>query len=183
MSHVWYVSYGSNMSAARLACYLEGGCPPGGNRANPGARDRSLPARSVPVDLPGTTYFADRATHPDDERTPGVLVVRCESALLYFNVGFVRDRLFDMLADRPDPIRLVVFYLGAVPKVDLAGAELVAELHETLASRGVTFRLADAHGEVRAALRRIGFERVHGPLESGQTVHVVVTAWQQQART
>lgn len=27
---VWYVSYGSNMCAARLTCYLEGGCPPGG---------------------------------------------------------------------------------------------------------------------------------------------------------
>lgn len=58
MTQVWYVSYGSNMSAARLACYLEGGCPPGGTRANPGARDRTLPTRSVPVDLPGTTYFA-----------------------------------------------------------------------------------------------------------------------------
>lgn len=58
MSHVWYVSYGSNMSAARLACYLEGGCPPGGSRVNPGARDDSPPVRSVPVDLPGTTYFA-----------------------------------------------------------------------------------------------------------------------------
>lgn len=58
MTHVWYVSYGSNMCAARLACYLEGGCPPGGLRANPGARDRTLPVRSCAVDLPGTTYFA-----------------------------------------------------------------------------------------------------------------------------
>ena len=58
MSHVWYVSYGSNMSAHRLACYIEGGRPPGGSRANPGARDRTLPTRSVPVDLPGRLYFA-----------------------------------------------------------------------------------------------------------------------------
>jgi hypothetical protein len=56
--HVWYVSYGSNMSSARLACYIKGGRPPGGSRTNPGARDRTLPARSVPVDLPGTVYFA-----------------------------------------------------------------------------------------------------------------------------
>jgi hypothetical protein len=57
-SRVWYVSYGSNMSADRLACYIEGGLPPGGSRANPGARDRTFPARSVPVDLPGRLYFA-----------------------------------------------------------------------------------------------------------------------------
>ena len=57
-SKVWYVSYGSNMAAARLACYLEGGSPPGGSRVNPGARDTTPPQRSVAVDLPGTTYFA-----------------------------------------------------------------------------------------------------------------------------
>ncbi len=58
MSEVWYVSYGSNMSAGRLACYIKGGCPPGGTRHNPGARDRTLPARTIPVDLSGTVYFA-----------------------------------------------------------------------------------------------------------------------------
>ena len=57
-SDVWYVSYGSNMSEARLAAYLEGGVPPGGNRPNPGALDSSPPRRSVPVDLPGAVYFA-----------------------------------------------------------------------------------------------------------------------------
>jgi hypothetical protein len=58
MSHVWYVSYGSNMCSARFACYLSGGRPPGGSRVNPGARDRTPPVRIVPVDLPGTVYFA-----------------------------------------------------------------------------------------------------------------------------
>jgi hypothetical protein len=58
MSQVWYVSYGSNMSSARFACYLEGGRPSGGSRTNPGARDPRPPRRSAPVDLPGTLYFA-----------------------------------------------------------------------------------------------------------------------------
>jgi len=61
-SPVWYVSYGSNMSADRLACYIEGGLPPGGSRANPGARDRTRPTRSVPVDLPGRLYFAGESS-------------------------------------------------------------------------------------------------------------------------
>ena len=61
MSQVWYVSYGSNMSTSRLTCYLEGGCPPGGNRVNPGARDATPPVRSAPVDLPGSLYFAGRS--------------------------------------------------------------------------------------------------------------------------
>ena len=55
---VWYVSYGSNMASRRFTCYIAGGRPPGGRRANPGARDRTLPERDIAVDLPGTVYFA-----------------------------------------------------------------------------------------------------------------------------
>jgi hypothetical protein len=55
---VWYVSYGSNMHADRLAAYLAGGTPPGGHRAYPGARDPRPPRRDLPVWLRGGIYFA-----------------------------------------------------------------------------------------------------------------------------
>ncbi len=129
--------------------------------------------------VPGTSYFADRSRHPENERMANVLVVRCESALLYFNVEFVRERLAGILADHPDRVRLVVFFLGSVPKIDLAGAELLSELHRTLRAQGIAFRLAEARGEVRDALRRIGFEEEYGVLESGQTVDVVVSRWRE----
>jgi hypothetical protein len=58
VERVWYVSYGSNMAMARLSAYLQGGVPPGGSRRNPGARDPRLPERDIPVDLPGTVWFA-----------------------------------------------------------------------------------------------------------------------------
>jgi high affinity sulfate transporter 1 len=125
----------------------------------------------------GTTYFADRSRQPDNETITGVLVVRCESALLYFNVDYVRERVFEILGRREDAIRLVVLFLGAVPKIDLAGGEVITDLHRTFRARGVEFCVADAHGEVRDALRRIGFEREHGVLEPGQTVDLVVSRW------
>jgi len=58
---VWYTAYGSNTHAARLACYLAGGRPAGATRGYPGCRDGSPPRRSVPVELPGTVYFATRS--------------------------------------------------------------------------------------------------------------------------
>ncbi len=82
MTQVWYVSYGSNMSSERFTCYLAGGCPPGGSRPNPGARDATPPARSVPLDLPGTTYFAGDSTQWGggvafyDHATPGRTAAR-----------------------------------------------------------------------------------------------------------
>ena len=82
MTHVWYVAYGSNLSLDRLSCYVAGGCPPGGTRTHPGARDRALPARSIPVELPGTTYFAGRSAQWGggvafyDHTTPGRTAAR-----------------------------------------------------------------------------------------------------------
>jgi len=128
--------------------------------------------------IPGTTYFADRSRGEEHERTPGVFVVRCESSLFYFNVEYVRERLLALLAARPDAVRLVVFFLGAVPKIDLAGAQLLSELQRTFRAKDVAFRLADAHGEVRDALRRVDFEQEYdGVLESGQSVDLVVSQW------
>jgi high affinity sulfate transporter 1 len=128
--------------------------------------------------IPGTGIFADRANHPERERVPHVLVTRCESALLYFNVEHVRARLLEFLAAREDDVKLFVLYLGTVPAIDLAGAEFLEGVHRTLTARGIDFRVAETRGEVRDALRRIGFEKVYGPLESGQTVDLVIREWQ-----
>ncbi|MEV5303213.1 histone deacetylase [Amycolatopsis methanolica] len=55
---VWYVGYGSNLHAARLRYYLEGGTPPGGRRSCCGCRDPRRPERVVAHSMPGAVYFA-----------------------------------------------------------------------------------------------------------------------------
>lgn len=57
-THVWYVSYGSNMARDRLACYLQGGRPPGAHVTYPGARDGTPPLAEAGIELPGTIFFA-----------------------------------------------------------------------------------------------------------------------------
>lgn len=57
-TRLWYVSYGSNLCADRLACYLQGGRPEGGRRTYPGARDTSPPTASRATTLPGRVFFA-----------------------------------------------------------------------------------------------------------------------------
>jgi MFS superfamily sulfate permease-like transporter len=144
-------------------------------------RQASRPRLAELAPVPGTAIFADRARHPETAVVSGVVVVRCESALLYFNAEFVRERLLEIVKARPDPVRLVVFAMGTVPKIDLAGAELLTALHRDFRARGIAFRVADAHGEVRDALRRIGFEREHGPIEATHTVAAVVAVWRNPA--
>ena len=109
--------------------------------------------------VPGTTYFADIVRHPENERVPGVIVVRPEGSIVYFNVDHVRDRVAELVAAQTPRPRVVVLMLAAVPFLDLAGCELVAELQKTLAQQGLTLRLAEARDAVCDALRRAGVER------------------------
>src|SRR5262249_34122471 len=117
----------------------------------------------------GSGTFADRTGHPEYTLAAGIAVGRCESALLYFNVDHVRDRVLAHVDARGASIRLLVLHLGTVPRIDLAGATFISDLRKVLAARGIVLQLAEPHGEVRAALRRFGFERDYGPLESGRT--------------
>jgi len=132
--------------------------------------------------VPGTDYFADRVRHPENEREPGVFVFRTESALLYFNSDYVRDEFMKSLAGAGPGVRLAVLHLGTVALADMAGAELLVELHHSLKARGIDFRLAEAHGRLRERLRRIGYDKECGTVEANQTVTDVVSQWKREQR-
>jgi high affinity sulfate transporter 1 len=131
--------------------------------------------------VPGTSHFADLLRHPENERQPDVLVFRVDAALLYFNVDYVRDRLEEAIAARGHGLKLVIFFLGTTPAVDLAGADLLEELRHAFEKRGMEFRLAEARGTVREALQRAGFGG-GGPLPPHQTVEQVIDTWRADRR-
>jgi MFS superfamily sulfate permease-like transporter len=131
--------------------------------------------------VPGTTYFADLSRHPENERVDDVLVVRNEGALLYFNVDHVRERLAALMSARTTPPRLLVFFLGNVPHVDLAGVEFLLEVAATCRKSGIEFRLAEVHGQVREAMRRLGDAHAAEMTEAHQTVDAVLNKWRSGA--
>jgi SulP family sulfate permease len=140
-------------------------------------RRASRPRTTELARVPGTDYYADVVRHPENERLPDVFVFRAEAALVYFNTDHVRDRFFELLGGRGEGVKLAVFFLGTCPAVDLAGAEMLEELQKALAERGIAFRLAEARGEVREALRRAGYEKHGGPVIANQTVTAAVSDW------
>jgi MFS superfamily sulfate permease-like transporter len=138
-------------------------------------RRASRPATTELGRVPGTDQFADRVRNPENRREPGVFVFRSAGALLYFNVDWVRERFFEGLADFGEA-RCAVYYMGAIPLVDLAGAELLAELRETLAERGMDFRLASVPSSVRQTLLKAGYEEHGHVLVANEPVATVVEA-------
>jgi MFS superfamily sulfate permease-like transporter len=93
----------------------------------------------------------------------------------------VRDRLSALVSEHPLPPRLVVLFMGNVPHVDLAGVEFLTDCAESYRRAGIEFRLAEVHGEVREALRRVGAAHASELAEATRTVDLVLTKWRAEA--
>jgi SulP family sulfate permease len=130
--------------------------------------------------IPGTRRYSDLDRHPDNELTPGVLVFRAEASLLYFNVDHVRNRVRTKVGDAPS-LRLVVCDLSNSPHIDVAAASMLAALHRQLATRGIQFRIVEAHARVRDLLRAEGLEEEIGYFGRHMTVNQAIVEFVQSA--
>jgi len=101
--------------------------------------------------LPGTGRYADSARHPDVEPLADVIAFRPEASLLYINAETILEAVLSAL-QKSSEIKLVACDLSASPYIDLAGARMLRDLHDELASRHVTFCIVGAHGQLRDLL-------------------------------
>jgi SulP family sulfate permease len=114
--------------------------------------------------VPGTKTYSDIARHPDNEPLPDLLAFRPEASLLYINTEAVLASVLNRLnAAGGANIRMAVCDLSASPYIDLAGSQMLHQLHSELAQRGISLRIVGAHGQLRDLLRADGLgEKVDG---------------------
>ena len=105
--------------------------------------------------LPGTGRYSDSARHEGVEPLVGVIAFRPEASLLYINAEMILEAVLSVL-QRSTDVRLVACDLSASPYIDLAGARMLQDLYDELASRHVGFCIVGAHGQLRDLLRAVG---------------------------
>jgi sulfate permease, SulP family len=101
--------------------------------------------------LPGSGRYSDTARHEGVEPLVGVIAFRPEASLLYINAETILEAVLSAL-QKSSEIKLVACDLSASPYIDLAGARMLRDLHDELASRHVTFCIVGAHGQLRDLL-------------------------------
>jgi MFS superfamily sulfate permease-like transporter len=85
----------------------------------------------------------------------GVIAFRPEASLLYINAETILEAVLNAL-QRSSDVRLVACDLSASPYIDLAGAHMLRNLYDELASRHVAFCIVGAHAQLRDLLRAEG---------------------------
>lgn len=120
----------------------------------------SRPPDGVLGHVPGMRGWHDVAYHPDAVTQPGLVVYRFGAAIVFFNAGYFKKRVVEIVANHPD-VKWFILDGSTVNTVDVTSAEMLESLAENLAARGVHFGLANIHRDVREKLKSAGtMERI-----------------------
>jgi high affinity sulfate transporter 1 len=99
------------------------------------------------------SLWVDAERHPDLPTTPHVVVVRVEAGLFFANADHVKDRIEDLCTD---DTRVVVIDAETSPFVDVSAAQMLVQLRDVLARRGIELRVARDIGQFRDTIRTSG---------------------------
>lgn len=125
--------------------------------------------------MPGTDTFVDLARHAEAEPVEGVLVLRVDTPLYYFNALEATTQVLQRVDER-DGIRAIAVDLGATGDLDVTATDLLAELYGELQRRGISLQLAQVKGTVRDRLRRTGLMAVLAEDHVHATLAMAVSA-------
>ena len=112
--------------------------------------------------LPGTDEFVDVARHPEAEQFPGILVLRIERMLFFANADAIRQQIHGLLAESPVPIRALVISFELIPMLDIAGIDVLAQLHANAVEGGRRLVLAGVRDPLRDRLAKASLLSVLG---------------------
>jgi high affinity sulfate transporter 1 len=123
-------------------------------------RRASRPRDSVLGKVPGMRGWHDVAQHPDATQHPGLLVYRFGAAIVFFNSGYFKKQVLELVAAHPD-LEWFVVDGSTINILDVTTVEMLETLAAELRARGIRLILAGLHPDVRHKLERAGtLERI-----------------------
>ncbi|HKC94748.1 MAG TPA: SulP family inorganic anion transporter, partial [Nitrospira sp.] len=108
----------------------------------------SRPPDAILGRVPGMKGWHAQAYHEDAVTHPGLLVYRFGSSIVFFNAGYFKHRVMELVGAHPD-VRWLIVDGSTINLVDVTGAEMLESLTKELAARSIRFGLANTRREVR----------------------------------
>ena len=107
--------------------------------------------------LPGhRAGFGDLSRHDDAEPIEGLLIVRLDAPLYYFNANVARSQILELVDARRPPPRAVLIDLAATADLDVTTSDMLLDLVANLRARSIPVLLAQVKSPVRERLRKTG---------------------------
>jgi sulfate permease, SulP family len=127
-----------------------------------------------------TNLYSDILRHPDNITIPGLVILRIESSILYFNAEHIREKINKHLKSAGPNIQMLILDLASSPYVDVSGSNMLLNLVTALHKENTQIRIVDALSGVREILRKQGLEEIIGPISRKSNIAEVVSTMKGQ---
>ena len=137
-------------------------------------RRTSRPTVSVLGRIGKSHLYSDVSRHPENTLYDGILILRIESAIFYFNTEDILEKINRNIGATGKTPKMVILDMSASPSVDVSGAGMLVQLGEQLQKKGIKFYIVEALSNVREMLRKCGIEDFAGPITRKVSINDVV---------
>jgi SulP family sulfate permease len=111
----------------------------------------SKPHSAIVGRVPGTEHFRN-VDRFDVETCDRILTLRVDESLYFANARHLEDRVYDLVAQRPD-VKHLVLMCPAVNLIDASALESLEAINHRLKDSGVSFHLSEVKGPVMDRLQ------------------------------
>jgi sulfate permease, SulP family len=143
-------------------------------------RKSAYPNVAVLGRIKNTGAFSDIERHTDNILIPGLLMLRIESPILYFNSEDVFQKILASAEKYQPGLKLLVIDLSAATNVDVAGSKMLLQIADQLEKKGVQLKLVDVLSDARDILRKQGMEDHIGHISRQSTLMETVEAYERE---
>jgi SulP family sulfate permease len=117
----------------------------------------SKPALAVLGRLPGSSdHFVDADRNDDAEAIDGMVILRLDTPLYYFNATAVSDQVMRSVDAAATLPRAILLDIEATIELDVTTSDALYELIGALEDRGTRLVIVHAKGRVRDRMRKVG---------------------------
>src|SRR4051812_15252372 len=121
-----------------------------------------------------TNHYSGIERHPDNIIYKGILILRIEASILYFNDAHIQEKINEKIDAYGNGLKLVVLDMSPSSYVDVAGSKMLLQLSNQLQKKAIKLKIVEALSTVREILRKQGMEEVIGRISRRVFVNDVV---------
>ena len=115
------------------------------------------PHSAVLGQIPGTKIYRNVERYTKAVSFDGLLIFRIDVSLYFANIGFLKDRLQELVSQSASPLKVIIFDGSSINNIDSSADTALHELAENYQSRGIKLFFSNLKGPVRDVLKNSGF--------------------------
>lgn len=108
--------------------------------------------------IEGIESFQDKEDYEEAVTYPGMLVLRFEASMLFFNADYFKTAIYQRIDEQKEKVRFVILDASPVIVMDVTAADVVVSLQTELEKKGCELMIARARPNVRTLLQNTGFK-------------------------